>query len=69
MVCDQRLVRIFVLARAFEDVAAVDLLAAQIAGLAGNAAQLLEPVVVRLELVIGYRKVLDRHLGRNGVLP
>ena len=48
-----RLVRIFVLPRSLEDVAAVDFLAAQIAGLARHAAQLVEPVVVRLELVVG----------------
>ena len=64
----QRLVGIFVLARALEHVAARDLLAAQVAGLAGHAAQLLEAVVVRLELVVGDREILDRHLGRNGVL-
>ena len=37
------------------------------AGLAGNAAQFLEPVVVGLELVIGDRVVLDGHLGRNRI--
>ncbi len=63
----QRLVRIFVLARPFEHVAAGDLLAAQVAGLAGDAAELLEVVVVGLELVIADREILDRHLGRNGV--
>jgi hypothetical protein len=48
----QRLVRVLVLARALEHVAARDDLTAQIAGFAGNAAQLLEPVVMGLELVI-----------------
>ena len=64
----QRRIGIFVLPRAFEHVAAVDDLAAQIAGLAGDAAQFFELVVIRFELVIGDRQVLDGHLGRNGVL-
>ena len=42
----ERLVGIFVLPRPLEHVAAFDDLSAQVAGLAGNAAQLLEPVVV-----------------------
>ena len=64
----QRRIWILVLSRPFEHVAAVDFFAAQIAGLAGDAAQLLELVVIRLELVIGDGQVLDRHLGGNGVL-
>src|SRR5262249_11545739 len=64
----ERLVRIIVLPRPFEYVAAIDLLAAQIAGLAGHAEQLLEAVVIGLELVVGDREVLDRHLGGNGGL-
>src|SRR4051812_43413988 len=60
--------RIFVAARAFEYIAAVDLLTAQVAGLAGDAAELIEPVVIRLQLVIGHRPVLDRHVLRNGLL-
>src|SRR6266700_8410739 len=62
----QRLVGIFVLARAFEHIAAVDLAAAQVAGLSGNPAELLELVVIGLELVIADRIILDRHLGRYG---
>src|SRR6266446_6164421 len=64
----QRLIGVFVLARPLEHVAAVDLLAAQIAGLAGNAEQFLEAIVVGLKLIIGDRKILDRHLGRNRLL-
>src|SRR6266511_4027793 len=51
----QRRVWILVLPQPFEDVAARDLLAAQIAGLAGGAAQLFELVVIGRELVIGHR--------------
>src|SRR5690348_11475631 len=61
----QRLVGIVELALALENVAARNNLATQIAGLPRDAAQLLEPVVVRLELVIGDREVFDRHLGRD----
>ncbi len=64
----ERLVGIFVLARAFEDVAAFDFLAAQVAGLAGDAGEALEPVVVGLKLVVGDREVLDRHVRRDRVL-
>ena len=64
---DQRPVRILVLARPFEHVAAGDDLATQISGLAGNAAQFLEPIVVGLEFVIRDRIVLDGHLGRNRI--
>ena len=64
---DQRLVGIVVGPRAFERIAPSDHLAAQIAGLAGGAAQLFEPVVMRLQVVIGDAPVLDRHVVRNGV--
>src|SRR5262249_3070943 len=53
----QRFVGILVLARPLEHVAAIDLLAAQIAGLAGHAEQLLEAIVVGLKLVVGDRKI------------
>jgi len=65
----KRLVGVLVLARALEDVAAVDELAAQVAGLPGNAGELLEAVVVRLELVVADGIVRDRHLRRNRVAP
>jgi hypothetical protein len=54
----QRLVGIFVLPRPFEHIAAVDLPAAQIAGLPGHPEQLFEAVVIGFELVIGDRKIL-----------
>ena len=63
-----RRIRIFVAARAFEDVAAVDLLAAHIAGLARHAADLVEPVVERLQLVIADRPILDGHVVRESRL-
>jgi hypothetical protein len=47
------LVRIFAAARAFKDIAAFNLLAAQIACFAGGAAQPLEMTIVGLEVVIG----------------
>src|SRR5262249_30290054 len=59
--------RILVAAWTLEYVAAVDLLAAQIAGPAGDAAQLVEPIVAGLELVIGHRPVLDRHVLGDGL--
>ncbi len=64
----QRLVGIFVLARTFENIAAFHDLATQIAGLAGDAAELLETIVGRLELVVTDGKVRDRHLLRDRVL-
>ena len=63
----QRLVRIFVGARPLEHVAARNLRAAQVAGLAGDAADLLEVIVIRLEFVVADGEILDRHLGGNGV--
>src|SRR5262249_2277147 len=39
----------------------------KIAGFAGDAAQLVELVVMGLELVIGHCPVLDRHIVRNGL--
>src|SRR4029079_9488241 len=61
------LVWILILARSFEEVAAGNDLAAQVAGLAGNAAQFLEPIVIGFKLVIGDGIVLDGHLGRQRV--
>ena len=52
-------------ARSFERIAAFLDLAAQIAGLAGDAEQLLERLVIRLELVIRDAPVLDRHRPRG----
>jgi hypothetical protein len=43
-------------------------LAAQIAGLAGHAEQLFEPVVIGLQFRVGDRKILDGHFRRNGGL-
>ena len=63
----QRLVGEFVAARPFEDIAAVDLGAAQVSRLARYAAQFLELVVMRLELGIGDAEILDRHLGRHEI--
>jgi hypothetical protein len=60
-----RRIRIFVAARSFEYIAAVDLLAAQIAGLSRHAANLVEEVIGRFKLVIADRPVLDRHVVRD----
>ncbi len=59
------LARIFIAARPFENIAAVDLLALQVSGLAGHAAQFVKAVVIGFELVIGDGPVLDRHIGGN----
>src|SRR6185312_9707993 len=40
-------------------------LPAQVAGLAGDAEQLLESFVVRLQLLIGDAPILNRHIGRQ----
>ena len=60
-----RRIGILARARAFERIAAVLLLAVQIAGLAADAAEIFELVVIRLELVIGDAPVLDRHAFRQ----
>ncbi len=49
--------------RRFEDVSAVDQLAAQVAGLAADAHHLFGVPVVRLEFVVGDAPVLDREIG------
>jgi hypothetical protein len=64
---NEGLVRIFVAAWAFKDIAAFNPLAAQIACLAGGAAQALEVVIVRLDVVIADAPVLDRHVLRDCV--
>jgi hypothetical protein len=64
---DHRLVRIFVLARSFERVAAVLDCPAQVAGLARGAAELFEAVEMRLQLVIGDTEILDRQIGGDRV--
>src|SRR5262249_37797804 len=61
----QRLVGIVVVARTLEDVAALDLLAAQVSGLARGAAELLEAIVIRLEIVVGDAPSLDGHVFRD----
>src|SRR6185437_2600002 len=58
----QRRVGIVAAARALERIAAGLLLPFQIAGLAGDAAEILEAIVVRLQLVVGYAPILDRHV-------
>src|SRR5262249_13860277 len=60
-----RLVRILVATRSFEDVAAFDFLSAEIAGLSGDTAQLVEFVVVRLEFIVGDGPILNRHRRRD----
>ncbi len=65
---DQRLVGIFVLPRAFEGIAAVDDLALQIPRLARSAAQFLEAVEMRLQLLVSDAPILDRQIGGNRVL-
>ena len=65
----QRLVGIFIAARAFKYVAALHDLAAQVSGFAGDAAQLVEAVIVWLELVIRDRPIRDRHVVGNGACP
>ena len=52
---------------AFERIAAVLHHAAQIAGLARRAAELLEAVEMRLQLVIGDAEILDRQVGGDRV--
>src|SRR5262249_62229090 len=60
-----RFVGIMVAARPLERIAAGDHLALQIAGLARDAAQLVEAVVERLDFLITHRPVLDRHVVRD----
>src|SRR5271169_79316 len=60
-----RRVRVVVAACAFENVAAVDLFAAQIAGLPRRAAQLVVAIVMGLKLVIADRPIRNRHIIRD----
>src|SRR6202034_3527407 len=60
--------RILRRARAFERIAAGLFLAADIAGLAGGAAQLFETIVIGFDLLVAQRPVLDRHVGRQEAL-
>ena len=62
----QRRQRIFALARRLEHIAAVDLLALQIAGLARHAELVFGLVVERLELGIAQRPVDERGILRDG---
>src|SRR5262245_45558355 len=55
---------VLVAACTLEDVAAIDFLTTEVAGLSGDTAKLLEFVVVGLELVIAHSPILDRHVGR-----
>ena len=64
----ERRQRIAALARPLERIAAGLDRAAEVAGLAGDAAQVFEAVVVGLELVVGDAPVLDRHVGGNEAL-
>src|SRR6185312_17390842 len=54
--------RIVAGARAFEGISARLLFAADIAGLAGGAAEIFELVVIGLHLLIGDAPILDRHI-------
>src|SRR5215212_5699795 len=60
---------IFVASRSFKNIAAGNFLPAQISGLARNTAKLVELVVIGLELLIGHRPVLDRHVFGDGTRP
>ncbi len=69
--CLVRRQRILVLARGFEDIAALDFLSAQIAGFAGDAEHLFGAPVVGFEFVVGDAPVLRAHVFgglRAGVL-
>src|SRR5689334_14192285 len=61
-----RRIRIIILPRTFENIAAIDLLSTEISRLAGYAAQLVELVEPGLQLVVTDGPVLDGHIGRNG---
>ena len=61
-----RRIRILARTRTFEHIAARDLLAAKIARLARDAAELVEPVVIRFEFIIGHAPILDRHVRGYG---
>src|SRR5215471_12131618 len=65
---DERLVRIFVLARSLERIAAVHDLAAQIAGLPRCAAEFFEAIEMRLKLFVRDSPILNRQIGGNCVL-
>ena len=64
----QRRQRIFARAGRLKRVAARLDLPADVAGLAGNRRRVFEPVVIRLQLVVGDAPVLDRHIGGNEIL-
>jgi hypothetical protein len=61
----ERLVGIFAAAHALERIAARHESAAQIAGFAGGAAELVKAIEVRLELVVSDAPILDRHVIGN----
>src|SRR5690606_18455489 len=54
--------RVLARARIFEDVAAGNLPALEVAGLAARAEQVLEAIVIRFELREAHAPILDRHL-------
>src|SRR3546814_1122919 len=60
-----RRIGIIAAARALERVAAGLRLAAEIAGLAADAAEIFETVVIGFELVVAHPPVLHRHVGRQ----
>ena len=64
LIPEERRQRIFATARRLEDVAAVDFLALQIAGLAGDAELVLGALVIGLEVGVAQRPV-----GERGVFP
>src|SRR3954452_9626413 len=63
----QRLLRKLVLSSCIEGISALLHLATQISRLAGNAEQLFEVVVIRLQLCIGDAPIGDRHFSWNGL--
>jgi hypothetical protein len=65
LVLKQRRQRIFATARCFEHVAAVDLPALQVAGLARHAEFVFGAVVERLEIGVAQRPVGERGVRRN----
>ena len=69
LVLGERRQRIFALTRRLERVAAVDLAALQIAGLAGDAEVILDLVVERLEFGIAQRPVGERGVRRDRRQP
>ena len=59
----QRRSGIFMHARRFENVSAIDELATEIAGLAADAHHLLGVPIVRLQLIVGYAPIAHRQIG------